>query len=64
MQRETSTMADRLGDSRSKAYALASEMMVSTVVSPKPLHEFETLKREAIKGLRFRHGRRFHPKLD
>ena len=50
MQRETSPMADRLGDSRSKAYSLAGEIFVSTIVAPKPLHEFEILKREAIKA--------------
>ena len=33
MQRETSPMADRLGDSRSKAYALASEILVSTILA-------------------------------
>ena len=47
-QRETSPIAGRLGDSRSKAYALAGEMMTSTVLAPKPLHEFEALKRQAI----------------
>ena len=50
MQRETSPIADRLGDSRSRAYSLASEIHVSTIVAPKPLHEFEILKREAIKA--------------
>ena len=50
MQRETLPMADRLGDSRSKAYALAGEILVSTIVAPKPLNEFEILKREAIKA--------------
>jgi class 3 adenylate cyclase len=48
MQRATLPIAERLGDSRSKAYALAGEILVSTVVAPKQLHEFETLKREAI----------------
>ena len=38
-------MAERLGDSRSKAYALAGEIIVSTILSPKPLQEFEILKR-------------------
>ena len=47
-QRETSPMANRLGDSRSKAYALAGEMMTSTVLAPKPLREFEAIKRQAI----------------
>jgi class 3 adenylate cyclase/tetratricopeptide (TPR) repeat protein len=50
MQRETSPIADRLGDSRSKAYSLAGEMQVSTMSAPKPLREFEILKREAIKA--------------
>jgi tetratricopeptide (TPR) repeat protein len=48
VQREASAIASRLGDSRSKAYALASEIFVSSVVAPKPLHEFEALKQEAI----------------
>jgi hypothetical protein len=50
MQPETLRMADRLGDSRSKAYSLAGEIHVSTNIAPKPLYEFETLKREAIKA--------------
>jgi hypothetical protein len=49
-QRETSRMADRLGDVQSKARALAIEIWVSTIVEPKPLHEFEILKTEAIKA--------------
>ena len=47
-QRETLPIAIRLGDNRSKAYALAGEMMTATVLAPKPLHEFEALKRQAI----------------
>jgi tetratricopeptide (TPR) repeat protein len=50
VQRDISLMADRLGDSRSKAYSLVGETHVSTLVAPKPLNEFETLKREAIKA--------------
>jgi hypothetical protein len=51
MQRETSRMADRLGDAGSKAWALVNEIQLSTlVVEPKPLHEFEILKTEAIKA--------------
>ena len=50
VQRETSLIADRLGDSRSKAYSLAGEIHVSTMVAPKPLDEFEILKREAMKA--------------
>ena len=46
--RENSLMAERLGGSRAKAYALAGEIQVSTTFAPKPLHEFERLKREAI----------------
>ena len=48
VQQATSLMADRLGDSRSKAYALAGEIFVSTIFAPKPLSEFEILKRDAI----------------
>jgi class 3 adenylate cyclase/tetratricopeptide (TPR) repeat protein len=48
-QLETSRMADRLGDSRSKAYSLASEIWSLTCV-PKPVFDFEALKREAIKA--------------
>ena len=47
-QRKTLEMAYRLGDSKSKAYALASEIWVSMIVDPKPLNSFEALKREAI----------------
>jgi hypothetical protein len=50
VQRETSLMADRLGDSRSKAYALAGEIIVSTIFAPKPLKEFEILKTTAIRA--------------
>ena len=49
-QRETLPIAIRLGDNRSRAYALAGEMMTATVLAPKPLHEFEALKRQAIKA--------------
>jgi len=50
MQRETSSIANRLGDSRSKAYSLTGEILVSTLIAPKSLDEFGTLKREAIKA--------------
>jgi hypothetical protein len=50
MQRETSSIADRLGDSRSRAYSLANEIFVSTILAPKPLQEFEILKIEAVKA--------------
>jgi class 3 adenylate cyclase len=48
MQRETSLMADRLGDPKSRAYSLVGEILVSMIVAPKPLGEFELLAREAI----------------
>jgi class 3 adenylate cyclase/tetratricopeptide (TPR) repeat protein len=50
MQRETSLMANRSGDSRSKAYSLANEINVSTIVAPMPLDKFEIVKAEAIKA--------------
>ena len=49
MQEATSPIANRLGDSRSKAYSLAGEIHVSTMIGPKPFTEFEKLKNEAIK---------------
>jgi hypothetical protein len=50
MQCELSSMAERLKDSRSRAYALAGEIHVSTIVAPKLLNEFKRLKREAIEA--------------
>jgi tetratricopeptide (TPR) repeat protein len=41
-------MAERLGDETSRAYMLASEILVSIVVDPKPAHQFEYLKAQAI----------------
>jgi class 3 adenylate cyclase len=49
-QCETSPIAIRIGDSRSRAYALAGEMMTATVLAPRSLHDFEALKRQAIKN--------------
>jgi hypothetical protein len=48
LQRETSPIANRLGNSRPKAYSLTGEILVSTVTAPRPLQLFETLKKEAI----------------
>jgi class 3 adenylate cyclase/tetratricopeptide (TPR) repeat protein len=48
VQREISILADRLGDGRSKAYALATEIWLTTIIAPKSRHEFEALKGEAI----------------
>jgi class 3 adenylate cyclase/tetratricopeptide (TPR) repeat protein len=50
IQRETSPIAARLGDSRSQAYAIAGEISVSTMIAPKPLNEFDILKEAAIKA--------------
>jgi hypothetical protein len=41
-------MAVRLGDARSKAYALGSEIVVSAIYSPKPIDVFETLSSAAV----------------
>jgi class 3 adenylate cyclase len=49
-QRETSSMADRLGDNISIAYALLGELNVTWTVEPKPLHDFELLRRRAIEA--------------
>jgi hypothetical protein len=48
VQRYTSSLAERTGDSRSKAYSLAGEILVSTMVAPIPLNEFNALKKEAL----------------
>ena len=50
LQRDTSLMAGRLGDTRSKAYSLASEIHVSTMIIPKSLNEFLALSQEAIQA--------------
>ena len=50
VQQETLPVAARVGDSRSMAYSLAIEIHVSTIVAPKPLDQFENLKREALKA--------------
>jgi tetratricopeptide (TPR) repeat protein len=51
IQQETSAIAERVGDSRSKAYSLAGEISISMVVAPKSLDRFEKLKREAIEAI-------------
>jgi hypothetical protein len=50
MQREQLSIVSRFGDSKSKAYGLASEILVSTIFA-KPLDEFELLKRETINAV-------------
>jgi hypothetical protein len=47
VRQETSTIAEQVGDRRSKAYSLAGEILVSWI-APKSLDQFERLKREAI----------------
>jgi class 3 adenylate cyclase len=47
-QQETLRMAERLGDFKSVAYALAGELHLTTLVAPKSLSEFEILKKNAI----------------
>jgi hypothetical protein len=48
VQRKTLPMAERLGDNRSKTYALVAEIFLSTLIAPKTLHDFQTLKDETI----------------
>jgi len=50
VQQDTSPIAARVGDSRSRAYSLAIEIHVSTIVAPKSLDQFEKLKKEAIEA--------------
>jgi hypothetical protein len=44
IQRDVFQMADRLGDSRSKAYSLIGEISTSVMLATKSLGEFEILK--------------------
>jgi class 3 adenylate cyclase len=46
-QTNLSAMAARLNDARSRAYALASAIQVSTVLAPYPVEDFELICREA-----------------
>ena len=50
MQREVSSLADRLGDGRSKAYAFAGDSFLGTVVGSKRRPNFERLREEAVKA--------------
>jgi hypothetical protein len=47
MQPATSSIVERLGDDRSKAYALAGEGFITTIIAPKTDQEFELLRNEA-----------------
>jgi hypothetical protein len=50
MQREASSLAERLGDSRSKAYAFAGDTYIGTTVGSKPRRDFERLRTEAVRA--------------
>src|SRR6185437_15626774 len=47
-QRETLSAGIQFTDDRSKAYLLAAEIQISSIVDPKPLDQFEKLKVEAL----------------
>ncbi len=47
-QRELIAMTNRLGDARSRAYALVTEILVSTHVAPKPVAAVRAESREAL----------------
>jgi class 3 adenylate cyclase len=51
VQQELSAMARRLGDSKSIAYALVSELHVSTYCAPISIEAFQTRRREAEAAL-------------
>ena len=49
MQRASSLMANRLRDTRSRAYSLASDIYVSTLAdTPMPLNDYQALKRQIL----------------
>jgi class 3 adenylate cyclase len=50
MQSEAASLADRLGDGRSKAYAFAGDTFVGALVGLKPIQNFERLRRESVKA--------------
>ncbi len=47
IRRDLSAMAERRGDTESRAYALITELTVSTYREPKPIDEFLAMRREA-----------------
>jgi tetratricopeptide (TPR) repeat protein len=51
LQPDILSMADCLGDNRSKAYALAGEIWLSTLVAPKTPDEIEVLRRQTIQAI-------------
>ena len=50
MQREASSLAERLGDGRSKAYAFAGDTYLGTIVGSKPRPDFERRREEAVRA--------------
>jgi tetratricopeptide (TPR) repeat protein len=50
VQREASLMADRLGETRARAYALTTRILSSTIAAPMSLAEFELTRDEALKA--------------
>jgi ElaB/YqjD/DUF883 family membrane-anchored ribosome-binding protein len=48
IQRDVFQMADRLGDSRSKAYSLTGEIFTSVMLATKSLGEIRDTKKQAI----------------
>ena len=50
VQRETTSLAERLGDRRSKGYAFIGHMMAATIVGSKRQDDLERRKREAIQA--------------
>jgi predicted ATPase/class 3 adenylate cyclase len=52
IQRQALGIAERLGDSTSKAYAFYGEIALSTIIAPKQLKEFHELKEKAVKCAR------------
>jgi hypothetical protein len=48
VQQKATPMARRLGDHVSLAYSLAGEMLVSTIIAPRSVGEFQELARDAI----------------
>ena len=49
-QANITRMAERLGDDRSRAYSLSSQILVSSAVAPKTLQDLEPLVRSALEA--------------
>jgi tetratricopeptide (TPR) repeat protein len=59
IRRQSSAIADRLGDTGSR-YMLGAKLVASVFLSPMPLHELEIVKREALTVLSEMTDARFH----